>query len=261
MTRVDHWCWSLTLVFASGMCAQHPPQPAAEPEDAVECPATDAARGENAVPEKPERYGLPVLGPSRPTHPSAGPLTLSEKFRYYLAAYEPHDFARSAFWAAIAQWRDSTPEWGQGMEGYGRRFGSRLATHTIRRSLQFGIGAIRREDPRYIGSDKTGKWDRTKYVLSRTFLVRNDNGEDTVAAGRLIGAFGAGLITNAWKPSSSNSIADGFQRGGMTIGGDVIMHMLQEFWPEIRNGLFKRNRERYVPTGSGVNTPAGVQPR
>lgn len=250
--------WS-SAWFASGMCAQHPQQFQAEPEDAAECPVIGAGAGENA--EEPERYGLPLLGPSRPTHPSAGPLTLREKARYYRSAYEPQDFVRSAFWSAIAQWRDTTPEWGQGMKGYGRRFGSRLATHAIRRSLQFGIGAIRREDPRYIGSGKTGKWDRTKYVLSRTFLVRNDSGEDTVAAGRLIGAFGAGLITNAWKPPSSNSIADGFQRGGMTIGGDVIMNMLQEFWPEIRSGFFRRNRQPYVPTGSAPNTEAGSQPR
>jgi hypothetical protein len=186
-----------------------------------------------------ERYGLPFVGPSRPAAPDSAPLTVGEKAKYYLRAYEPQDFVRSAFWAGIAHAGNSPEEWGGGIHGYNRRFASRFATHAVRRSIQFGIGAVRKEDPRFLSSGKTGFWARTGYVLSRTVLVRHDDGHDTVAAGRLVGAFGAGLISNTWQPSTRNSVGDGLVRGATTLAGDAVMRMCAEFWPDIKR-IFRR---------------------
>jgi len=49
------------------------------------------------------------------------PLSVREKARIFgHRIIAPTSLATSAFSSGIDQWRDSPPEWGQGMAGYGR---------------------------------------------------------------------------------------------------------------------------------------------
>jgi hypothetical protein len=237
---------AIAMLATSGAFGQDTPKPESDEQRQAPVPQEELAtykKGDKARRDKLPRYGLPILGPSRPAAWDAPPLNSREKFRYYLRAYQPEDILRSAFWAAIAQWQDEPPEWEQGMKGYGHRFGTRYAAHAIRRSIQYGVGELRHEDPRYLLSGKQGFWPRFGYVASRVVLVRSDHGGDTISAGRLLGAFGAGFIANAWKPPSSNSTGDALVRGGVTLGGDFLMNFWKEFWPDIKNKLRRKPAE------------------
>ena len=89
------------------------------------------------------------------------PLSRQEKFDSYLSStFSLQVLERSAL-AGIAQWRNNPPEWEQGMAGYGRRLSSNFGQYSIKKTLQFSIGAALKEDPRYFPSTRTGFWQRT----------------------------------------------------------------------------------------------------
>lgn len=50
---------------------------------------------------------------------------------YAFDAYGPYPIAGAAFAAGINQWSNAPPEWGQGTQGFGKRFGSDYAIAAI----------------------------------------------------------------------------------------------------------------------------------
>src|SRR5262249_45944834 len=72
----------------------------------------------------------------------------------------------SAASAGIGQWDNSPEEWGQGAEGYGKRFGSRFGQNVAKQTLQLGLGAALHEDLRYkpvrTGSAGSRIWNAVK---------------------------------------------------------------------------------------------------
>src|SRR5687768_6740253 len=110
----------LALLLPVGLTAQD--QPAQDqltqgqpPQDE---PTQDRPVQEEAKPQTP--FTGPVSTRSVPV--AYSPLTNGEKFHHYLHhTFGPARILRSAATAGINQWMDSNPEWGQGMEGYGRR--------------------------------------------------------------------------------------------------------------------------------------------
>ena len=147
---------------------------------------------------------------------------------------------KSLVTAGIAQWGDIPHEWGQGMEGYGKRYGNKIAT----RGCENGIGMLGayllKEDPRYFRSGQEGVWRRTRHAITHTFRTRKDNGTWTWAEWRLAGNFGAQFISNAWRPPSQNSPSKAFARGVISIGYDTASNIFKEFWPDIRRRVLKR---------------------
>ncbi len=182
----------------------------------------------------------PNNGPAVPvTQPfSFSPLTPQQKFDYYLRkTYGPIAIGRSLFLAGINQWRDDPTEWGQGMEGYGRRFASKFAHHSIRRTIQFGAGVWLHEDPRYFPSQRTGFWPRASYAVAHGFITRKDDGGSRLAYSRLMGVFGGALISRTWQPEESRTVKNGLTNGAISLGWDVANKIFEEFWPDIRRRL------------------------
>jgi hypothetical protein len=182
--------------------------------------------------------GLPNNHPTVPATFSFTPLTPKGKFDFYLRkTYGPIGIGRSLFLAGINQWRDDPTEWGQGMEGYGRRFASKFAHHTVRRTIQLGAGIWLREDPRYFRSERTGFWPRTSYAVAQTFITRKDDGGSRLAISRLIAVFGAALISRTWQPEDNRTVKNGLTNGAISLGWDIGNKIFEEFWPDIRRRL------------------------
>jgi hypothetical protein len=172
--------------------------------------------------------------PVRPAHP----LTVEEKFDFYLKkTYGPGAWLTSASSAGVRQWLDSPPEWGQGMEGYGRRFASSMGRKTIKNTVQFGVGAALREDPRYFPSTRRGFLPRVWHAVSFTFAPRNDNGERTLGVSRVAGALTAGFVSNTWYPDRLSDTSHALSRAGLMLGGDAGMNLLREFWPDLKRAI------------------------
>jgi hypothetical protein len=176
---------------------------------------------------------VPVTPPS-----SFTPLTPQGKFDYYVRkTYGLVAIGRSLSLAGINQWRDDPTEWGQGMEGYGRRFASKFAHHSIRRTIQFGAGVWLHEDPRYFPSERKGFWPRASYAVAHGFITRKDDGGSRLAYSRLMGVFGGALISRTWQPEESRTVKNGLTNGAISLGWDVANKIFEEFWPDIRKRL------------------------
>src|SRR5881409_1697975 len=79
----------------------------------------------------------PQAGAAAANANSIAPLSIDAKLRFYLkAAYGPVSAFRSVASAGINQAQDYPTEWGQGMRGYGHRFGSKLAQNAVKQTIQ-----------------------------------------------------------------------------------------------------------------------------
>jgi hypothetical protein len=144
----------------------------------------------------------------------------------------PRAVVGSAANAAIGQARNRPHEWGQGVGGFAKRFGSSLGTHIVKGTIQMGVAAAHHENLSFQPSNRQGFWPRTKFAVKSTFIVpRTNRPGKTVALGRISGNLGAGMISRAWQPASSAGIGAGLATGGIGLGADVGVHVAHEFWP------------------------------
>src|SRR5215471_16278215 len=74
--------------------------------------------------------------------------------------------------AGIQQLRNSPHEWGGGMFGFGKRFGSAVGEHVVKNTIQFGVASVRHEELGYRRSGKRGFGPRLKYALVSTVITR-----------------------------------------------------------------------------------------
>ncbi len=81
------------------------------------------------------------------------PMTQSERFHNYVkSTFNAEAVLRAAAGAAILQATDTPSEWGQGGEGYARRFASDYAQHIMRQTFMYGAADLFHEDTRYLPS-------------------------------------------------------------------------------------------------------------
>jgi hypothetical protein len=138
----------------------------------------------------------------------------------------------SAAGAGVNQVRNSPHQWGRGVGGFAKRFGSGVGQHIAKETIQFGVAAAHHENLHYQRSNKHGTLPRMGYAVKHTFIVpkTNKRGKKTVALGRISGNMGAGMISQAWMPAAS--VGAGAASGGIGLGADVGVNMAREFWPK-----------------------------
>jgi hypothetical protein len=166
------------------------------------------------------------------------PLPGKAKFKFYLrTTYGPGSMINLAAAAAIKQARNSPPEWGQGMEGFGSRFASAFGLKAIKLSIQSGVEGLLGEDPRYYASARSGVFNRAFYAAGQTFVSHKDSGGRGFAYARFIGIAGGVCISRQWQPENDRSARDYFAAGAAIIGIDMARFVFREFWPDIKKTL------------------------
>jgi len=160
------------------------------------------------------------------------PLSLREKYQLALQrTFDPVEIFRMGLSAGLDQERNYPSEWGQGWDAFGVRMASHFGQHLIREQLEAGVWAIDHEDPRHRRSGLTGVWPRARYAIVHTFVARNDSGGSMPAYSRFIGDYGAGFISREWYPDRFHTVGQGLEAGTISLGLDVGMNILREFWP------------------------------
>ena len=191
-------------------------------------------------------------GPSQPTMPpqpgvlkntlTAKQLSVNEKFQIrVIETVSIRGILGSAVGAGIAQWADVPGEWGGGMKGFGLRYGSSFGNAVSRQVLAFSLDSALHEDSRYFPSNERNFAKRVMNVTKQVLIAKKDDGSATFAYSRVFSAFGAGQLVNTWQPRSTNSFADGVERGALSLAGDFAYFAAQEFFPFTRNSVFRRH--------------------
>jgi hypothetical protein len=160
------------------------------------------------------------------------PMTGRERMNYYLYSLTgPQAFVYSAAQAGVNQARNAPQEWGQGAEGYGRRFGSAYGQHVIGTTVGNVIAFGLHEDNRYFKSGQTGI-GRLSYAIKSAFLARHDDGSRFISFSAIGGAAAGAFISRAWQPPSTSSVGDGAVSFGIAAGVSAGLNVAREFLPQ-----------------------------
>src|SRR3954468_13251421 len=175
-----------------------------------------------------------------PNAPSSyKPLTPGGKLK--LAAFDavhPLRIVGAAVSAGIAQASDPYPEWGDGGEGYAKRFGAAVADEASGHIFKgFLFPTILRTDPRYFRKGEGGAGHRIGYALTRVFVTRTDSGHATINASEFLGAASSAALSTVYYPRSGSSTSDAVSRAGLGIASDMGWNVFKEFWPDIKRKL------------------------
>jgi len=167
----------------------------------------------------------------------------SYKYEYVKHTFGRRAIAGSAGFAAFGTLRNRPHEWGRGGAGFGKRLASGFATHLVDNSIRYGVGSIRHEDLDYHRSEKRGFGARLKHALVSTVVThKRTTGKRMVAAGNISGAFGSGVISRAWQPASTGSLASGIGTGGLILGARAGTNVAREFWPRHHHRVYAYRR-------------------
>lgn len=183
-----------------------------------------------------------VVVPKQPGQTLApGALTPRQKAKLFLwKSVGPSAIANRLILAGYNQWSDHPEEWGQGMEGYGKRVANRFARMTIRNGIMLGANVAFKTDPRYDQCECAGFWARTGHAARRVVVARTDYGGETVNVARLAGAYVTPWITYQWYPDRLNTTDRKLLVGTSYLGWRVASNVLAEFWPDIKRKLRRK---------------------
>jgi hypothetical protein len=167
------------------------------------------------------------------------PLSSKEKFELALdETIAPSRFIGSLFTAGISQARNSLPDYGQGWDGYGKRYGSSVASNAT--SHLFGTGllpSVTHEDPRYFVKLFGSPRSRILYAMSRVLITRTDDGRSTFNWSNVMGGLMAESLAVSYLPDSERTAGKTFTRFGVRLGFSALDNVVKEYWPTIFKGL------------------------
>lgn len=163
--------------------------------------------------------------------PDAAPLTSRQKLS--LATRDTLDwttFVGVSAGAGIQQATNGFKGYGQGAEGYGKRWGALFADGRISDFLShYAFASAFHQDPRYFYQGTGTKKSRILHALSNAFVARSDRGKMMPNYAYLLGDLTAGAISNAYYPSSNRGGGLVFTNAALGIAGRAFQGLAQEF--------------------------------
>src|SRR4051812_34883687 len=170
------------------------------------------------------------------------PLTGNERWNLYLrrAFWSPGVFLRAAGPALGAQLNNEPPSWGQGMEGYSKRFANRFGRFALQETYEAVGAAALGHEGRYIRSNRSGFLPRARHALISDFVTCDRRGRLTPHVARIGSMFGAEFTGKLWMPAGYNDTATAMRGVGVQLGVSSGFNLIREFAPEMKR-LFTWN--------------------
>lgn len=159
----------------------------------------------------------------------------SQKFDLFLRnSIHPVTFIAAGWDAGIAQAADDDPTFGQGAEGYGKRYGATLADHVSRDFFHtFAFPVLFRQDPRYYRQGYGSGHSRLRHSLTHVFVAHADSGHSMFNFSEWLGTVSAVALSNTYHPGNQRGVGAASERVAVNVGSDAGFDVLREFWPEL----------------------------
>jgi hypothetical protein len=175
--------------------------------------------------------------------PSTPPLSKRDKWNlFFRESSDPYTIVTAGLGAALSQKGNGFPKYGVGMAAYGQRLGAALADVTSQSFFSDAVLAgVFHEDPRYFRKGPSSPiLTRIAYSVSRPFVTRSDSGHQRINLSCLLGTSMGIALSNAYYPSASVSGSVVGSRFGTSLLGSALGNLLPEFWPDVRERLFRK---------------------
>ena len=178
------------------------------------------------------------------------PISWKEKFAIAAkGSFDPYEFAIISVVAGIRQAENSDPPFGQGMKGYGKRYGAAFADQVDGNIMVGGIyPTLLSVDPRYFRLGRGSFGHRFGYAISRVFVARKDSGGSIFNIPEFAGNATAIAISNVYYPADDRTFSGNLNNWGTQMGLDAFGNELKEFWPDVHNYLMRRHTRHLQKT-------------
>lgn len=160
------------------------------------------------------------------------PLNTRQKLELTAKAWvDPSSFLIGGIIAGVWQAQNSHKGFGQGAQGYAKRYGASFADYGTMLLLDKVVApTLFKQDPRYFYKGTGSKPSRAIYAISRAFICRGDNHKDQLCYSSLLSRFGTGFATSYYYPAADRDKASVILRNSsIGIGGEMLGNLFQEF--------------------------------
>jgi hypothetical protein len=163
--------------------------------------------------------------------PAAPPLNTKQKFKLaWKATIDPVNFMVTSGTAGMEQAKNSFPIYGQGAEGYAKRFAVNYADAVTGTFLGAAIlPSVFRQDPRYFYKGAGTVRSRFLYALTRSVICKNDDGRSQANYSAIVGGLASAGISNLYYASDRNEMVLTIENTLVGIGASAVTNVLQEF--------------------------------
>lgn len=196
-----------------------------------------------------------------PKEVSLESLTNHQRFQLYVRqTYTTWGiYIKTLLFTTHDQVRNTNPEWGDGFEGFAKRFGTRQVQFIVQNTTtSLGDGLLGWE-PRYDRCRCDGFWPRTRHAVVRNFVTYA--GDEKSLRPQLmpyVGSFVGGMTTATWQPGKTRIYIAGYQGAITQVFVGAGINWIGEFAPEIGRILRPRRKAAHAsvdpsPPTSGKN--------
>lgn len=197
----------------------------------VELTQTEVAEEEIKIEEKQRVLG--VIPNFYVTYdPNPVPLTSRQKFELaWKMTVNPFTFGIIGAIAGVEQALNDFSGYGQGAQGYGKRYGAAYADTVAGTFIGAALlPSLLKQDPRYFYKGSGSKRSRALYAIANAVICKGDNGRWQPNYSNVLGSLAAGGLSNLYYPADDREGAGlTFENAGIGIGATAIANLFQEF--------------------------------
>jgi len=162
----------------------------------------------------------------------AVPMTRSQKFSLaWKQTIDPASFVVTGVIAGAEQAANGYKGYGQGAEGYAKRYGAAYADFFS--SMMIGnaiLPSLLKQDPRYFYKGTGTVRSRASYAIANSVICKGDNRHWQVNYSSILGNLASGGISNLYYPAADRKgVAPTFENAAIGIGAQAAANLLQEF--------------------------------
>jgi hypothetical protein len=160
------------------------------------------------------------------------PLRPKQKFELaWKTSIDPVTLAAAGAVAGVQQAQNEFSGYGQGADGYAKRYGAAYGGAVIGTMIGGAIlPSLLKQDPRYFYKGTGSTRSRILYALANAVICKGDNGHWQFDYSGILGALAAGGISNLYYPPGSRDGAGlTFENTLIGIGGSGVANLFQEF--------------------------------
>ena len=164
--------------------------------------------------------------------PNPAPLTRKQKFDLaWKSNIDPVSLGVTGIVAGIEQGENTFSGYGQGTEGYAKRYGAGFANDFINTMLGNAIlPSWWKQDPRYFYKGTGSFRSRALYAIANSVICKSDNGKWQTNYSSIVGGLAAGGIANIYYPASDrDGVKLTFEDAAIGTAESALQNLIQEF--------------------------------
>jgi hypothetical protein len=190
------------------------------------------------------------------TNKDAAPLTPGQKYQlFFKSATDPWPFLLAGFGAGLDQADDSFPEYGQGMQGYAKRFGAAYTDYFTGNLLGNAVlASLMKEDPRYFQKGTGSYTSRFLWAATSTVWCKRDNATWGPNYANVLGNLMGAAVSNLYYPQSDRTVGGTLGRGFTVTAQAIIGSEVIEFWPDMVRHHRRKQAEKLAKQGGVPST-------